>query len=175
MNKIHQLILCVLLLFSAMMAYADGIIILDPPPRHIHGRRAYIPLSVQSHNVKIRINGNIAVTTVDEKFYNPNNAELEGTFIFPLPEDAAISKFSLFINGVETKGEVLDKEKARSIYEGIVRKMQDPALLEYVGRKMFKARVYPIPARGTRRVKLQYSQSLSADQENKVLKISCHG
>jgi len=146
---------------------ADGIIIIDPHqrpvPRPGYRPAPYTPLSVQSHKVDISIDDNIARTTIDEVFYNPNNAVLEGTFIFPLPERAAISKFSLFIDGKETQGEVLAKDKARTIYEDIVRKMKDPALLEYVGRDMFKARVYPIPARGTRRVKLSYSETVKAD------------
>lgn len=168
MNRNSLIMFLVILFATAGWVCADGIIIIHPPYPPVPGpvpppRVAYTPLSVQTHRVNVSIDNNVAETVIDETFYNPNNTVLEGTFMFPLPENAAITKFSLFINGKETQGEILDSDKARTIYEDIVRKMKDPALLEYVGRKMFKARVYPIPARGTKRVKLSYSETVPAD------------
>ncbi|MFH1708439.1 MAG: VIT domain-containing protein [Planctomycetota bacterium] len=162
LRKMHLLAL-VLVACAAFLA-ADGFIIIHPidlppdrPVPHL------VPLSVKYHRVSVDIAGTIATTKIDQEFYNPNDMQLEGTYIFPLPEDAAIGKFALFINGVETQGEILESDKARQIYEDIVRRMKDPALLEYAGRKMFKARVFPIPPRGTRRIKLEYAQTLTAD------------
>src|SRR5207237_5885297 len=63
----------------------------------------------------------------------------------------------------ETEAELLDKDKAREIYEGIVRSMRDPALVEYMGRGAFKARIFPIPANGEKRVKISYAQVLKLD------------
>ena len=103
------------------------------------------------------------MTSVDQIFHNPNPMQLEGTYIFPIPEGAGIEQLSLWIEGVEQKAELLDADKARNIYEGIVRRMRDPALLEYVGRRAFKLRVFPIPARGERRVKLSYRELLTAE------------
>jgi Ca-activated chloride channel homolog len=148
------------------LAFADGFIIVERPPqelRRIRRHRPHFPLSVKYHRVTVEIKGQVAITHVDQVFHNPNSMQLEGTYIFPMPEDAAVTKFSMYMNGKEVQGEVLERKKALAIYEGIVRRMQDPALLEYMGRGMFKARIFPIPARGDKRIKLTYTQVLKLD------------
>ncbi|GAJ04982.1 unnamed protein product, partial [marine sediment metagenome] len=92
------------------------------------------------------------------------NRDIEGIFIFPLPERASISEFSMYIGGKKVEGEILDRDKARRIYEDIVRRMKDPALLEYVGRNMFRARVFPIPANGEKRIQLSYTEVIKAER-----------
>jgi len=143
-------------------ALADGFIVVR---RHPPGRPEIrnIPLAVKYHRVKVTIEGQVATTEIDQVFINPNPRQLEGTYIFPLPETASISGFSMWIDGKEMKGELLEKDKARKIYTDIVRSMKDPALLEYVGRDMFKASIFPIPARGEKRVKLVYQEICHAD------------
>jgi Ca-activated chloride channel family protein len=101
-----------------------------------------------------------AVTSIDQEFYNPTSSRLEGYYLFPIPEGAIIGGFSMYINGKETPAEMLDAVKARSIYEDLVRKIIDPALLEYYNQGMFKARIFPIEPRSTKRVKISYKQSL---------------
>lgn len=134
-----------------------------PMPRpHPHPRLHYMPLEVKNHLVDVEINDNIGVTRIDQTFHNPNSNQLEGTYIFPVADDVTIQKFSMFMNDKEVQGEVLDKDKARQIYEDIVRKAKDPALLEYVGSRMYKARVFPIPANGDVRIKVEYSQVIGA-------------
>lgn len=148
------------------LTYADGFIVVERPPaelRRIRRHRPHFPLTVKYHRVTVEIKGQVAITHVDQVFHNPNPMQLEGTYIFPMPEDAAVTQFSMYMNGKEVQGEVLERKKALKIYEGIVRRMQDPALLEYMGRGMFKARIFPIPARGDKRVKLSYSQVLKKD------------
>lgn len=166
------------LLVAPAPAQADGFIIIIPPdpphpippypPPHPPRpprppRQAWFPLAVKWHRVSVEIEDQVATTEVDQCFANPNPSDLEGTYIFPLPEAAAVSKFSLFLGGKEVEAELLDRDRAREIYESIVRRMQDPALLEYVGRGAVRARVYPIPARGEARVKISYQQVLPAD------------
>ncbi len=156
----------------APQARADGFIVVHQPgedfmpmpmPRpHPHPRFHYMPLQVKNHLVDTEITDNVGVTRIDQTFHNPNNNQLEGTYIFPVADDVTIQKFSMFMDGKEVKGEVLDKDKARQIYEDIVRKAKDPALLEYVGSRMYKARVFPIPARGDVRIKIEYSQVIAA-------------
>ncbi len=150
-------------------ARADGFIVIIGPDPHPHPipmprpipppppRETFFPLAVKYHHVTVEIKDGIASTEVDQVFRNPNDRDLEGLYIFPMPPDAAVSKFSMWMDGKEVEGEVLDRDKARGIYEGIVREMRDPALLEYVGRGMFRARVFPIPARGEKRVKIAYA------------------
>ncbi len=157
------LALAFLLAIPAGAALADGFIIIPEPPLPPIDRTSYFPLSVKFHRVTVTIEDQVATTEVDQSFYNPNNVDLEGMYLFPLPTDAAISKFSMYMDGKEVEGELLDRDKARGIYEGIVRRMKDPALLEYVDRGAFKARVFPIPARGEKRVRLSYQQVVPAE------------
>jgi len=150
----------VLLGTAALSCFADGVLIVEPP---FTGRETKEPLSVKYHRVSVRITDQVATTRIDQVFKNGYPADLEAEYIFPLPESAAITSFSLWIDGRKTSGEVLDSEKARKIYEDIVRRMKDPGLLEYVGRNMFRARVYPVPAGGETRIELEYTQTLHYD------------
>jgi len=160
-----------LLLVCSGIAFADGIIVPGPPwprppyPPHPVPRPVprISPLNIRYHHVKVEIDEGVAVTHIDQVFHNPNNFPLEGTYLFPIPEGASISKFSMDIDGKQVEGELLEKNKARKLYEDIVRRMRDPALLEYVNRRTFKARVHPIPANGEKRIKLEYSEFLPLD------------
>jgi Ca-activated chloride channel family protein len=121
-------------------------------------------LTVKNHNVTVTIDNQIARTHVDETFINDSTYQLEGTYIFPLPEDAAISDFAMWVDGKKLEGQVLDRNQARQIYEDIVRRQRDPALLEYVGRNAFQARIFPIQPRTEKRVEIEYAQVLKAEQ-----------
>lgn len=150
-----------LIFFSGLIGidlFADGFIIPLPRP----GEKIP-PLTVKFHRVEVEILNQVAKTSIDQVFINNHNRDIEGVFIFPLPEKAAISEFAMYIGEKKIEGEVLDSEEARRIYQEIVRKLKDPALLEYVGRNMFRARVYPIPARGEKRVKISYTEILKAE------------
>jgi uncharacterized protein YegL len=138
-------------------AWADGFIV--PMPPHPDGP---LPpnLSIKYHHVDIQIDNQVARTTVDQVFINNYHRDIEGTYIFPIPQDASISKFSMFMGGEEVRGKILDRDEARRIYQDIVRQRKDPALLEYFKDGMFKASVYPIPANGETRIKLDYSEVL---------------
>jgi Ca-activated chloride channel family protein len=159
MKRIFSLSL-ILAVFLSPIALADGIIIPMPP----HPHDPFPPnLSIKYHHVDIKIDNQVAQTTVDQVFINNYHRDIEGTYIFPMPEDISISKFSMFVGGEEIKGKILDKYEARQIYEDIVRRKKDPALLEYFKDGMFKASVYPIPAHGETRIKLNYSEILKAN------------
>ncbi|MGE5262314.1 MAG: VIT domain-containing protein [Acidobacteriota bacterium] len=121
-------------------------------------------LTVKNHNVTVVIDNQIARTHVDETFINDSTFQLEGTYIFPLPEDAAISDFAMWVDGKKLEGQVLDRNQARQIYEDIVRRQRDPALLEYVGRNAFQARIFPIQPRTEKRVEIEFAQVLTAEQ-----------
>ena len=130
------------------------------PPRSY----AFAPLEVSFVKVNTRIHDQVAVTSVDQEFYNPNSARLEGTFVFPVPKGAHINKFSMEIDGKQVEAELLSADKARRIYEDIVRKLKDPALLEYAGRDIFKVRIFPIEPNSKKRIKLSYTQLLKSDE-----------
>ena len=127
------------------------------PPQHL------LPAELTALEVQVEIDGQLAKTALDQSFRNPNSRRLEGTYLFPLPPNAAVKDLSLYIDGKPVKCEVLDAKKARQIYEDIVRQMRDPALLEYVGRDLVKLRIFPIEPGQVRRVKFEYSQVLRRD------------
>ncbi|HVM50248.1 MAG TPA: VIT domain-containing protein [Candidatus Acidoferrum sp.] len=130
-----------------------------PPPRPY----AFAPLDVDYVKVHTRITDQVAVTSVDQEFYNPNPARLEGTFVFPVPKGAHLDKFTMEIDGRQVEAELLPADKARHIYEDIVRRLKDPALLEYGGRDVFKVRIFPIEPNSRKRIKLSYTELLKAD------------
>ena len=123
----------------------------------------HTPLEVRRQTVEVQVVDGAAVTSVDQVFFNPYDWAIEGTYIFPLADDVALSKFSMYINGQEVEGKLLGVEEARRTYESIVAKMRDPALLEYLGTRMFQARVFPIQPQSEARVRLAYTQMLESD------------
>ena len=113
--------------------------------------------------VTVKITDHVALTEVDQYFHNPTNQRLEGYFLFPIPKGASIREFTMDINGKETKGELLESNKAREIYEGIVRKMKDPALLEFYKSDLFKVRIFPIEPNSDQHIRIQYREVLPAN------------
>jgi Ca-activated chloride channel family protein len=142
---------------------ADGFIVVDQPVHVPLGHFPFAPLEVSYHHVNVKIDGQLCTTTVDEEFHNPNPQVLEGTYLFPIPKNAQIDKFTMQIGGQDVPAELLDADKARAIYEDIVRRRLDPALMEYADRGLFRVRVFPIEAMGRKQVKIVYSEVLKAD------------
>lgn len=172
--------LCLLACLWVSDAMAHGFIVIDQVPigwdrpHHWHPIRPWprpvprpipnmVVLPVKSQKATVTIVDQVATTEIDSIFVNESNVQLEGTYMFPIPDTATISDFRLDMNGEMVKGRVLDRNEARTIYEGYVRRYQDPALLEYVGRKMFQARIFPIPARGERRIQIKYTETVKKD------------
>jgi Ca-activated chloride channel family protein len=100
---------------------------------------------------------------VEEVFRNRSHGLAEGDYLYPIPASAVFTNFSLFMGDQELKGEVLSAEEARKIYEEIVRRKKDPALIELVGHGVLRARVFPIEPGDSRRVILRYTQVLGRD------------
>jgi len=119
------------------------------------------PMRLEILKIDIKIIGQIAVTTLDMTYYNDNTRTLEGEFNFPLAEGQTISRFALDINGVLREGVIVDKEKGRTTFETIVRRGVDPGLLEMTEGNNFRMRIYPLPAKATRRVVLAFEQELT--------------
>ena len=152
--------LALFLIFGAVEpALADGIVIIEPPdPRD---PPSY--LSIQYHRVDVTIEDQVATTHVDQVFVNESRHQLEGVYVFPLPEGATITDFSMWVDGEKLAGEILPADEARRIYEDIVRRQRDPALLEYIGRNTFRARIFPIPPKSKKRVEIEYTEILPLD------------
>jgi Ca-activated chloride channel family protein len=141
-------VLAVLLAWAGM-ARAHGLLIPED--------KALPPLAMLDHKVGITIDDQVAVTHVEQTFRNHTDRPLEATYVFPVPKGASVNKFTMWVNGKEVKGELVEADKAREVYTSIVRRTQDPGLLEYMGNNLLRMRVFPIPAKGDQKVALSYT------------------
>jgi Ca-activated chloride channel family protein len=119
-------------------------------------------LHLKDQSVKVTVIDQVARTYIKQVFSNDTDQNLAGTYLFPLPDDTTFSSFSLHIDGKTVEGKILAADEARSQYEEIVRRLVDPGLLEYADYKTVRARIFPIPAHGTKTVELEYTQLLKA-------------
>ncbi|MCK9460933.1 MAG: hypothetical protein M0R80_14945 [Proteobacteria bacterium] len=117
-------------------------------------------LQILSQEVRAVVLDGIAHTTVDQRFFNPAGADLEGWYWFTIPEGASVERFALEVNGVLVDGEMVERKQAAAAYENAIQQAYDPALLEWVDGRTYRARIFPIPATGERRVVLSYTQFL---------------
>ena len=165
---------CLAVLFLACgSARAQGIIVPGQcercPPRPIPLPRPIPPrplprvLKVKSVKLTASIDSQVATTKVEQVFENDTPYRLEGTYFFPLPDSASVSDFAIYDGEKRMSGEVIDKAKARQIYESIVRRARDPGLLEYAGKNLLEADVFPIEPMSRKKIELAYSQVLKAD------------
>src|SRR5262249_7197755 len=118
------------------------------------------PIRLDDVSIDIRIEGFVASTTLDLTFANPNARVLEGEFVFPLASGQSITGYALEVGGKLRDGVVVDKETARVAYESTVRRGIDPGLAELTRGNVFRTRLYPIPANGTKRVAVSFDQPL---------------
>ena len=118
------------------------------------------PLALKHNRVDITAKDGTAVTRVEQVFVNRTGRQLEATFLFPLPTDAVLIDFKLMVNGTMKKGEVLAREEAERIYLDIVRSMKDPGLIDWMGKNLFRARIFPVPAHGEQKIEVTYTQVL---------------
>jgi Ca-activated chloride channel family protein len=171
-----SVVLLTVVLGLPQLARADGMLVPREP--------IYPAFSVVYHRVDVKIDRQVATTDIDQAFrahwwrepiplredrliYPPPPRPIparpiEGTYIFPLYDNIALSKFSMYVGGEELPHRVLPKEEARRIYNDIVRVRQDPALLEWVGTRMIQARVYPIQPHEDKRIRVAYQEVLKA-------------
>ena len=122
-------------------------------------------LEIQEHTVDVTINNQIAVTTVTQVFRNTEDRQVEALYTFPVPKDASVANFSMWINGKEMVGEVVEKKRAREIYDSYKRRKRDPGLLEQTDYKTFEMRIFPIAPRAEQRVRISYYQELDVDHD----------
>lgn len=149
-------------------ASAQGVIIpirCDVRPCRPTPRPVPLPnaLPVKSIKLDTKIAGQVATTHVEQVFRNDTAYTLEGTYFFPIPETASIVEFAIWENGKKLTGEVRSREEARRIYDEIVRRQRDPGLLEYAGKDLFQASIFPIPPNSDKKLELTYTEVLKAD------------
>ena len=120
-------------------------------------------LPVKSIKLDTKIVGQVATTHVEQIFRNDTQYTLEGTYFFPIPETASIVEFAIWENGKKLVGEVRSREEARRIYDEIVRRQKDPGLLEYAGKDLFQASIFPIPPNSDKKLEMTYTEVLKAE------------
>jgi Ca-activated chloride channel family protein len=145
---------CFVLLVAAGSAFAQGLVIPTEPD--------VPPLALTRHRVRVEIDTQVASTTVEQVFVNNTERQLEAQYVFPVPKGATASRFTMIVNGKEKPGEIVEKGKARQIYNQIVNRAQDPGLLEYVGQDVLRANIFPILPRSTQTITVRFEQILAA-------------
>jgi Ca-activated chloride channel homolog len=166
--RFRLLALFALMAFGGSAAYAQGVIIPDechrcpPLPRPLP-RPVPRALNIKSVKITVKIDSQVATTRVEQVFENDTPYRLEGSYFFPIPESASISDFAIYDGDKRMAGEIVEKAKARQIYNEIVRRQIDPGLLEYAGKDLFQASVFPIEPRSLKKIDLTYSQVIKSE------------
>ena len=122
-------------------------------------------LEVKEHAVQVTINNGIAVTKVTQVFHNTEKRQVEALYTFPVPKGASVANFSMWINGKEMVGEVLEKQRAREIYNSYRQMRRDPGLLEQTDYRTFDMRIFPIGPDADQKVEIAYYQELDFDHD----------
>jgi cell division septation protein DedD len=149
--------ICVLMFLFPSGARAAGLLIAEGGTGGV--------LQVKEHNVHVTINNGIAVTEVTQVFKNTENRQLEALYTFPVPKGASVSNFSMWIDGKEMVGEVVEKARARDIYNSYKRVRRDPGLLEQNDFRSFDMRIFPIAPLAEEKVQITYYQELDFDHD----------
>ena len=165
-----QTITRILLTFSilcalATVASAQGVIVPGPCRRCPDPRPVPLPraLPIKSIRIDTKISSQVATTHVEQVFRNDTGATLEGTYLFPIPESASIAEFAIWDGDRRLVGEVRSREEARRIYDEIVRRQRDPGLLEYAGKDLFQASIFPILPHSDKKLEITYTQVVRAE------------
>jgi Ca-activated chloride channel homolog len=164
----------VLCLVAPLSASAQGILVVTDPdviaplPRPVPMPVPQPPAStyrIKEIAVQASIRDQVAQVQVSQTFVNTGSTTMEVEFCFPLPYDGAIDRLTLMVDGQEFAARLLPAGEARALYESIVRKNRDPALLEWIGSGMFRTSVFPVPPGQERKVSLKYTQLLRSSQQ----------
>jgi Ca-activated chloride channel family protein len=138
-----------LLLLSQGRSDAHGLLIPED--------KSLPPLAMVHHRVNVAIEDQVAITTVEQTFRNHTDRQLEATYLFPIPKGANVNKFTMWVDGKEQSGELLDAKKAGEVYQSIVRRTQDPGILEYLGNNLMRLRVFPVLPKVDQKVKISFT------------------
>ena len=149
----------------ATAASAQGVIVPGPCRRCPDPRPVPLPRALPIKSIKIdtKISSQVATTHVEQVFRNDTPATLEGTYLFPIPESASIAEFAIWDGDRRLVGEVRSREEARRIYDEIVRRQRDPGLLEYAGKDLFQASIFPILPHSDKKLEITYTQVVRAE------------
>jgi len=165
-------------LFSALILFGGMPVDSDaqeaPPALMVKEDGESRPLGLKKLRAEAKIYGFVARTSMTMTFYNPEDRVMEGTLYFPLPEGSTVSGYALDIEGKMIDGVAVEKTKGRVVFEKIVRQGIDPGLVEWTKGNNFKTRVYPIPAKGTRTIRVDYVSELIGGGEAPAYRLPLH-
>ncbi len=130
----------------------------QPPQIWIPPEPGNQPITLDEVAIEVRMHGFIARTRIDMRFHNPNARVMEGEFVFPLGPGQTVSGYALDVDGTMREGVVVPKETARVAFEETSRQRIDPGLVELTRGNVFRTRLYPIPAKGDKRIALEFEQ-----------------
>lgn len=157
--RLSSLVLAIVL--TPMIAWACGIVVPPPDDRPPIPRPLPVPgFSIKFRHMEANITDGVAQVTARQTFVNEAPYQREGIYLFPAPENAAVNRLALVIDGKTYEAELLSREDAVRTYERIVGARRDPALLEFVNRQTFRLRIFPFPPNGEREVVVRYDQLL---------------
>lgn len=137
------------------------IVVVDPQGQEMK-------LSLRKFHIDVHIEDGFARTTIDQTYFNHTWQQLEGTFRFPLPADASLSRLAMYVNGTLMEGGMVERDHGRNVFEQIRHTRKDPALLEWVDGSTFQMRVFPLDPRQEKRILLSYTQRLPRDYGKSV-------
>jgi len=156
-EKIKSVVVVIFLALISMNSPAKAAGILTP-------KNSNLPeLDIKDHHVKVVLEEGYAITTVEQVFINSHNIDLEAIYSFPVPDKAAVAEFTMWIDGKPVNGEVLEKKKAREVYEDQKSKNKNTGITEKNGYKTFEISVYPVKAQGETKIRLSYIQPAHVD------------
>ncbi|MFO7565024.1 MAG: VIT domain-containing protein [Enhygromyxa sp.] len=118
------------------------------------------PLPIRELIVDVHVEDGQVRATIDQTFFNHLERDLEGVYQFPLPPQAAIARLAMYVDGQRMEAGVVERDRGRDIYEQIVHRRRDPALLEWMQGNLFQVRIFPLPARSEKRILLSYTAAL---------------
>jgi Ca-activated chloride channel homolog len=151
------LLTCVLVCSIAHSAFAIGALFSRP----LRSDQTYNQVWIKTVDATVQIEGQVAVTHVDQVFKNEMNQTVEAVWIFPLPEGAVMTELYYWFNGHRYKGSVRELEEARHDYNESIRQRIDPALLEYLGNNLFRLSIAPINALTDVRTEITFVQLMT--------------
>jgi hypothetical protein len=152
-------------LFSlAVLLTFHGLSPAQVPRMSVRGNDGSVKLlQVEQAAVSVQVLGDVAETVLDLNFRNDGDRAVEGEFVLPLPEGATVSSYALEVNGRMRDGVAVERERARTAYETVKRRLIDPGIVEREAGNVYRTNVYPVPARGTKRLRITYNETLRSD------------
>lgn len=155
-RRVYAITAVLLIVGAVQICHATGALYIRP----LNSSQTYTLMSIKSYDATVEIQDQIAVTHIDQKFFNKSSSRVESTFIFPLPDGAVITELIYWFNGTRYQASLRERQDAQQAYDTQIRKQIDPALLQYFGENTFKLNIAPINANSEVRFEITYAELL---------------